>query len=79
MEDDEDADKAASEEGNTNDNVEEGREESPVDDIVIEVDYYEQEEELDYEDDAPNEEDKQNVEVDEGEQATDMEERLPAI
>ena len=80
-EDDKDVDKPASEGGNTDDNVGGEREESPAGDVIIEEEYCEQEEEeeLDYEDNAPNEEQEQDVEVNKSEQATNTEEIWPAI
>ena len=79
-EEDKDADRPASEGGDANDNSEEEEEEPPTGDIVIKEEYYEeQEEELDYEDDAPNEECEQVVEVNESEQAANMEEKQPTI
>ena len=64
--DDEDADKPASEEGATDDNLE-AEEEAPSGDIIIEEEYYKQqeEEELDYEDDTLVKECEQVVEVNE--------------
>ena len=61
-----DADKPASEEGATDDNLE-AEEEAPSGDIIIEEEYYKQqeEEELDYEDDTLVKECEQVVEVNE--------------
>ena len=77
-EDDEDVDKPASEGGDTDGNSGEEEEKPHAGDVIVEEECYKQkEEELDYEDDTPTEECEQVVEVNESEEAANMEVKQP--